>query len=50
MAAYPQTKSFSEDGIIDGFVLHQDTLDQLDGFCKEVAKNLIRRRRWVLVP
>jgi hypothetical protein len=44
------TNFCSNDGVIDGFIIHQDTLDQLDGFCREVAKNLIQQRRWVLVP
>jgi hypothetical protein len=48
-AAAPQGKSFSTDGIIEGFVIHQETLDQLDSVLKAVATNLIRQRRWVLV-
>lgn len=50
MALTPQTKSFSKDGIINGFVIHQETLDQLDAVLKVIATNLIRQRRWILVP
>jgi len=50
MAASTNKKSFSNDGIIDGFVIHQETLDQLDMLLKALAINLIRQRRWNLLP
>ena len=50
MATATQSKSFSPEGIIDGFLIHQETLDQLDAVLKALATNLIRQRRWILIP
>jgi hypothetical protein len=50
MATADQSQSISENGIIDGFTIHQDTLDQLDAVLKAIAINLIRQRRWILIP
>ena len=42
--------TITQDGIINGFRISQDTLDHLDIVKRAVATELIRQGRWVLLP
>jgi len=50
MYSSSQANIHPQDGIVDGFVLSQDTLDHLDPIKRAVGIELIRRGRWILLP
>jgi hypothetical protein len=40
----------SKDGIIDGFLVSQETLDHFDPIKRAVGYELVRLGRWILMP
>jgi hypothetical protein len=50
MVGQVDTIIFSRDGIRDGFLISQETLDHLDPVKRALGTELIRQGRWHLLP